>query len=332
MKKDDIEDLFKKSFEEYEAEVNPSVWKNIRIGLKWGGLALLFNTILNKIGTTTIIAILSAVAVISTVAILNKSKSNADKTPPAANESPISAVKTSDTADSENKVRQNNTEPKELSSKVSLDTKASDDGQKSVLTSANTAAETEKKENKKTEPAAAKLSVEPIASIVASTTNGTAPLIVELTNNGIGKTNKWKYSDGKKANSAPNSVHVFETPGVFSVVLSSVSADGRTAIDSIKVEVTGYAAGASVPKEFSPNGDGVLDELYFKIKNIAKMKAEIFDNKGNVVYKSESIDAKWDGKDLSGKEAKEGIYFYLINAEGADGKKYEPKGSIKLTR
>ena len=127
-------------------------------------------------------------------------------------------------------------------------------------------------------------------------------------------------------------MHVFETPGIYSVVLTSTNNKGQTAIDSIKVEVTGNSSISSIPKDFSPNGDGVLDVFVFQTKNIAAMSAKIFDKKGTVVYKSESTDAKWDGKDLQGKDAKEGIYFYIINAEGVDGKKYEPKGSINLAR
>jgi gliding motility-associated-like protein len=204
--------------------------------------------------------------------------------------------------------------------------------QKTELNSTNTIADASKKDKKKIESVINKFSEEPIASISASPVGGTVPLIVNLTNTGTGKVNKWTFSDGKKANTASNPVHVFETPGVYSVILSSINADGKTATDSIKVEVTGNSSITSIPTEFSPNGDGVLDVFVLQSKNIAHMNAKIFDKKGTVVYKSEGIDARWDGNDLQGKKAKEGIYFYLINAEGVDGKKYEQKGSINLTR
>ncbi|MDO9186059.1 MAG: gliding motility-associated C-terminal domain-containing protein [Bacteroidia bacterium] len=326
MKNDDIDDLFKKSFENYEAEVNPSVWKNIRIGLKWGGLALLFNTLLHKIGFGTIIAILSSAVIISTVAILNKKNKSDDVTqntkietqlPPAIIEKPASVLDTTQEQKAEN--------GKPLSEGKNNST------EKTALP-ANTIVESSKKDNKKIESVINKFSKEPIASISASPVGGTAPLIVDLSNTGSGKTNKWTYSDGKKDKSTSNPVHVFETPGIYSVILTSTNDKGETAIDSIKVEVTGNSSISSIPKDFSPNGDGVLDVFVFQTKNIAKMNAKIFDEKGTVVYTSESTDAKWDGKDLQGNDAKEGIYFYIINAEGVDGKKYEPKGSINLTR
>lgn len=326
MKNDDIDDLFKKSFENYEAEVNPSVWKNIRIGLKWGGLALLFNTLLHKIGFGTIIAILSSAVIISTVAILNKKNKSDDVTqntkietqlPPAIIEKPASVLDT--------------TQKQKVENEKPLSEGNSNNGQKTAVAT-NTIVESSKKDNKKIESVINKFSKEPIASISASPVGGTAPLIVDLSNTGSGKTNKWTYSDGKKDKSSSNPVHVFETPGIYSVILTSTNDKGETAVDSIKVEVTGNSSISSIPKDFSPNGDGVLDVFVFQTKNIAKMNAKIFDKKGTVVYTSESTDAKWDGKDLQGNDAKEGIYFYIINAEGVDGKKYEPKGSINLTR
>lgn len=329
MKKNDIEDLFKKSFENYEAEVNPSVWKNIRIGLKWGSLALFFNILLNKIGMNVIIALLSSAAiVISTVAIVNKSGNISDKNSATIVEKTI-PVLASDSMNQLNNMEQKIQDKNTLSDDI---TKTTNRDQKTGLVSAKINTEATKKDNNNTEPVATKLSNKPIASIFANAIAGTAPLIVELSNKGIGKTNRWNYSDGKKSNSTSNPVHIFETPGVYSVILTSVNAEGKSAIDSIKVEVTVNSSLSSAPKKISPNGDGVNDVLSFNLANIAKLSSKIFDKNGAIVYKSESTDAKWEGKDLQGKDAEEGLYFYTIIAEGVKGDKHELKGSIKLTR
>jgi len=338
MKKNDIEDLFKKSLENYEADVSPSVWKNIRIGLKWGSLALFFNMLLNKIGTNVIIALLSSAAVvISTVAIINKSDNASDKTSSGTNittKTPTTIVeKTGPVLASDSKNQLNNIEQKAQDKNTLLDDKAktTNSDQKTGLVSAKINAESTKKDNNNSESVTTTLSNELIASISANPIVGTAPLIVELTNNGKGKTNKWNYSDGKKGNSASNPVHVFETPGVYSVILTSINGNGKSAIDSIKVEVTGNAS-SLVPKKISPNGDGVNDVLSFNLTNIAKLSSKIFDNNGTIVFKSESTNAKWDGKDLQGKDAEVGLYYYVIVAEGVTGEKHESKGAIKLTR
>ena len=87
MKKDDIEDLFKKSFEDFEADVNPGVWKNIQTGLKGAGLGIFGKILLNKIGTSALVAVVSSgVAVVTTVVVMNWTGKPADRSNvPAAN-------------------------------------------------------------------------------------------------------------------------------------------------------------------------------------------------------------------------------------------------------
>jgi hypothetical protein len=44
------------------------------------------------------------------------------------------------------------------------------------------------------------------------------------------------------------------------------------------------------------------------------------------------LNSKWDGTDLDGRKANEGIYFVVQTAVGIDGKKYDQKATINLTR
>ncbi|MCW3084952.1 MAG: hypothetical protein JWP12_2318 [Bacteroidetes bacterium] len=83
---------------------------------------------------------------------------------------------------------------------------------------------------------------------------------------------------------------------------------------------------------FTPNGDGTDDVFSFKPVNMASMKVLIFDKDRNILYKSDKLDAKWDGYDLKKQKAKAGIYYFIQTGLGLDGKTYEQKGCIKLTR
>jgi gliding motility-associated-like protein len=103
-------------------------------------------------------------------------------------------------------------------------------------------------------------------------------------------------------------------------------------VDSIKVEVTGNSSIRSVSGDFSPNGDGVRDYFGFNAENLINQNVMVFDKNSTIVYRSESLSAKWDGTNLKGKLAKEGEYFYIQKAEGKDGKKYEQSGKIILKR
>jgi hypothetical protein len=83
MKKEenDIENLFKESFTDFEAEVSPSVWENVKTGLKAAGLGALVRTFFNNIGTNAIVAAVSSIAaVITTVFIMNTNKVEDTKT------------------------------------------------------------------------------------------------------------------------------------------------------------------------------------------------------------------------------------------------------------
>jgi len=81
MKNDNLEDLFKNSFENFEAEVNPNVWKNIQAGIKEGDSTVFAKFKLNKIGVNAVVAIVSSIAaIIGTVLVMNFGSSNSDKT------------------------------------------------------------------------------------------------------------------------------------------------------------------------------------------------------------------------------------------------------------
>lgn len=320
----DLEDLFKESFSEFEADVNPSIWKNIQTGLKGAGIGVLIQTIFNKIGSTTLVAAVSSVsAVIATILVMNftsKPKTvpvvtnKIDKTILKPDKASVKEIKTF-LADGKGKPE----------AKPEVETVVKEQKEEK-------ATEAVKKDKKKIQSVIKSLAEQPIASISASPVAGTVPLIVNLANSGTGKVNKWSFGDGQKPNVAVNPVHVFENPGVYTILLTSTNADGRTSVDSIKIEATGNSSIASIPGSFSPNGDGIDDLFVFQSKNIVNMEVVLFDKKGKIVYNWKGIDGKWDGKNQQGKQAQDGIYYYIITADGVDGKKYEQKGSIKLTR
>ena len=334
-----MEDLFKKSFEDFEAEVSPSVWSNIKTGLKGVGLGFIGKAIINKIGTNTIVAIVSSVAtVIGTVGVMHWTGN---------------AVKNTGTATNENKSAVTPVEKPSVSPIIDIDIKP--ESVKTDKPSTETIADNQKpattivpveqkmqetkvviqpfsKDKKKIQSVINAFSGEPVASIFASPIGGTVPLIVTLSNTGKGTVNRWKYNDGKKEDKGANPVHVFENPGIYTVVLTSTDAEGKTQIDSAKIEVTGNSSLSAVPRELTPNGDGLNDVFTFNGNNIVRMTGQVFDMKGNVVFECDKAGGRWDGTNKKGKDAEEGVYIYIQTAEGKDGKKYESKGRISLIR
>jgi gliding motility-associated-like protein len=325
MKKNNIEDLFKDSFENFEAEVSPGVWSNIQTALKGVGIGLLGKALLNKIGTNTIVAVISsAAAIISTVVIINWGGKSETKKPIVSTKPGTKIIVESPKPVKVEEIKEFLSDEKKAPAveKPVVNEKNSHGTESKTITSI-------KKD--KIKEVINEYSDVSVASIAASPIGGTVPLIVNISNSGNGKINRWDFGDGQKESGA-NPVHVYDVPGVYTVILSSTAADGKTAIDSVKIEVTGNSSISAIPATFSPNGDGKVDVFTFKSQDISNMNGIICDKNGTIVYKWQGTAVQWDGKDLKGSPAKEGTYFYIVEAVGTDGKKFERKGRINLTR
>src|SRR5574344_1294148 len=88
-----------------------------------------------------------------------------------------------------------------------------------------------------------------------------------------------------------------------------------------------------MPNAFSPNGDGIND--IYKAKNnyqsIVNFHAYIFNRWGQKLYEKNNKKHSWNGK-YNSKDVKDVVYFVLVKATGADGKKYNIKRDVNLLR
>ena len=82
---------------------------------------------------------------------------------------------------------------------------------------------------------------------------------------------------------------------------------------------------------FTPNGDGKNDELAVRGNNIIELDFLVYDRWGNLVFQTRQVDEGWDGK-KAGKDMPAGVYLYYIKASMIDGKEYEFKSDVTLSR
>lgn len=86
-----------------------------------------------------------------------------------------------------------------------------------------------------------------------------------------------------------------------------------------------------MPNAFSPNGDGYND--IYKVKDgyqsIISFKAAIFNRWGQKLYSWDTLDGGWDGK-FKGKTVKDGVYFVVVNARGADGREFKIRKDVNV--
>ncbi len=66
-------------------------------------------------------------------------------------------------------------------------------------------------------------------------------------------------------------------------------------------------------------------------RSLLDFKCWIFDRYGNEIYYFTDPNSGWDGT-YRGKKVDPGVYYYVIEATGADDKKYKKGGDINIIR
>lgn len=90
-----------------------------------------------------------------------------------------------------------------------------------------------------------------------------------------------------------------------------------------------------IPNAFSPNGDGLNDVFGVKTRcyEIYQFRIEIYNRWGQRVYVSYSLDDAWDGRNLDGSAADQGVYFYQMQYRGnISAEVYRQRGEVHLLR
>ncbi len=101
---------------------------------------------------------------------------------------------------------------------------------------------------------------------------------------------------------------------------------------SISNPTSSLVSSLFVPNVFTPNGDDDNNLFSITKENITRIEGVIYNRWGLKMAEWNTLDYAWDGKTMSGKEAPDGTYYYIIKAEGVDQKEYLEKGYLTLIR
>lgn len=121
----------------------------------------------------------------------------------------------------------------------------------------------------------------------------------------------------------------FEDEGTYYVRYIGSNADGSCEVYGDTYTVSIGASELRIPNAFTPNGDGVNDVWKVAYRSLLDFKCTIFDRYGNRIYHFSDPSQGWDGK-YKGKTVGPGVYYYVIEAKGSDGKKYKKGGDINV--
>ena len=87
-----------------------------------------------------------------------------------------------------------------------------------------------------------------------------------------------------------------------------------------------------MPNAFSPNNDKINDVYMVKsYQNIVEFHAYIFNRWGQKLSEWTDLEGGWDGT-YRGNDVKQGTYFVLVKAKGADGQTYNIRKDVNLLR
>jgi gliding motility-associated-like protein len=360
-----IDEIFKNSLENFEANVDPSVWANVSqsIGNTAGATSAAGGAAVSA-GSKSILlyaaaSIIATATVIGSVYLLNSNpaeknvvKNEIKATSPISEEVEVLNVLTQDEKTIESaKVEesslvvkdQNLAIEKKSNDNQSNNTLSSDkaDGEQMVkaspVLSGNTSDEvTVSSANKQKEenivPSKVLVVEELKVSIRSNVKKGKAPLDVEFSVDGDAVSFLWDFGDNTSISSEETPYHTFKKPGTYKVALTAIdkNANSKISYQLIEVEKNKISKLDEIQNVFSPNGDGINDIIKVDGENISKFHASVLDSKGNLIYEWDSIDGFWDGRDNNNNIIPKGTYYLVVTATGEDGEQHIDKKSIQL--
>lgn len=122
----------------------------------------------------------------------------------------------------------------------------------------------------------------------------------------------------------------FTEAGTFYLRFIGNNANGDCEAESATYTVAIGTSALECPNVFSPTStEGVNDEWRVSYKSIVEFQCHIFNKWGVKMCELSDPSQGWDGK-YKGKFVKSGTYYYVIQARGADGRKYNLKGDINI--
>lgn len=140
----------------------------------------------------------------------------------------------------------------------------------------------------------------------------------------------WNFGDGNTSNLS-DPTHEYQFPGIYEVMVKTEDVNGCELTATKVIEVR-KLVGVSMPSAFSPNQDGFNDTYSIGHTNLATFNIQIFNRWGQKVFESDDPGFEWDGMDLDGSPAQEGVYVFMVNATDFDGQDISESRTITLLR
>ena len=144
---------------------------------------------------------------------------------------------------------------------------------------------------------------------------------------------KWVFGDGDSlvtVNRDTAVSHIYNATGLYNACLITYNNFGCT--DTLCQQVQAIIIPLlDVPNAFTPNGDGVNDQVTVKSFGIQKMDWRIYNRWGTLIFQTNNNKQGWDGTYKGAIQPQE-VYVYVLDVTFSDGKQFRKKGDITLLR
>lgn len=150
--------------------------------------------------------------------------------------------------------------------------------------------------------------------------------------NGINYTYIWSPSTTLDNNTVFNPVATPEETTTYTIIVRDENGCINQALVTVYVLILECGEPyIFIPSGFTPDGDGLNDQLEVYGNNIAEMHLVIYNRWGEQVFESFAQSEKWDGT-YNGKELPPGAFGFYLEVLCDDGESYVKKGNITLIR
>lgn len=135
------------------------------------------------------------------------------------------------------------------------------------------------------------------------------------------------YQDGIPAGSG-NALQIqFDAPGAYLIRMDVFNEYGCSNTRDTLLHIV---SGLELPDSFSPNDDGINDELNFLNSGLQRFDLKIYNRWGALVFSSVDAKFNWDGRNQNGEKVLPGTYFYVLDVEFQSHKAARHKGTVAV--
>jgi len=325
--KEDIEQLFKNTFENFESDVHSDAWMNIQNSLNVqhasqaasSSTGAKIATVSSKMGVTAIIGTTAAIIGI-TVSIIyftsNNKKIEITK-PVQRAEAPVQTEATLQNSENSS-VKNEMTVPEKSNSLISSKTIKHNTGNNII----NSNSDNPGKDFKEAISTNANLKNEMGNYFTKSE---------EDDNKNNQDLNLIKAENPTTTSELGPDVRLSEVPKEEEPVLNNISESSspeRKTSETSEIEIEKYLG--KIHDVITPNADGKNDAFVINGKGLQTLQVRIFDRSSKLIHHWNNLHGFWDGKLENGDPTEAGIYFYNIFALTAEGKPISIKGPLYL--